>query len=80
MAKIGLKIVNAVVGGVLSISVFAADIPQVDIESQDFNQEQCVDDNTQTCINDQCLTSEATDCQAQCQKQAQAVCQQQADD
>ncbi len=63
-----------------SLTSFAADLPQVDIESQKFNKEQCVNNNTQNCINDQCLTSEATDCQAQCQKKATAVCEQQADE
>ena len=80
MSQLLIKSLCTAVGILFSLTVFAADIPQVDIESQDFNQEQCVDDNTQTCINDQCLTSEATDCQAQCQTQAQAVCQQQAND
>lgn len=75
-----INIFGLAVGILFSLTSFAADIPEVDIQSQEFNQEQCVDDNTQTCINDQCLTSEATDCQDQCQTQAQAVCQQQADD
>lgn len=80
MSQLLSKLLFTGFGLVFSLFVWAADIPQVDIESQEFNQEQCIDDNTQTCINDQCLTSEATDCQDQCNQQAQAVCQQQAND
>lgn len=77
MSKLVMRLALAAVGGILFHAVFAADIPQVNIESQNFNKEQCIDDNTQACINGQCLTSDATDCQEKCQKQAAAVCKQQ---
>jgi len=60
-----------------SLSVFAADVPQDELQSQQFNTSQCIDENTQVCINDQCLTSESTDCQEKCASLAKAKCQQQ---
>lgn len=72
------NLIGAIALGFLSFNGFAADIPQADVEAQDFNQSECVNDNAQTCINDRCLTSEATDCQDQCRTQAEAVCEQKA--
>lgn len=69
-----------ILGLVFFNPLWSADIPQVDIQAQEFNMDQCINDNTQNCINDQCLTSESTDCQAQCQQNATSVCQQQSDD
>lgn len=60
-----------------SFTAFAVDIPQVDMESQEYNSDMCVDNNTQNCINAQCLTSEETDCQDQCATMAKAQCEQQ---
>ncbi|MDI1351449.1 MAG: hypothetical protein PSV35_01565 [bacterium] len=60
-----------------SLPVFAVDIPQDEIGSQQFNNMKCLDDSTNTCINDVCSHSEDTDCQDKCRKLAEEKCQQQ---
>jgi hypothetical protein len=63
-----------------SLNAFAADIPQIDIQSQELNKEECINNTTQNCINNQCLTSEARDCQEQCAALSKAQCEEQADE
>lgn len=57
-----------------SLSTTAANIPQNELDAQQFKAEQCIDENTQLCINNQCLTSETTDCQEQCATLAKGKC------
>lgn len=64
----------------LCSAVFAADIPQDVLGSQQFDEMQCESQNTQDCINSVCLNSSQRDCQAQCQKMAAQKCQQQANE
>lgn len=73
-------LLGSILFALFSMNVFGADIPQVDIQSQEFNKDECINNNTQNCINAQCLTSEALDCQEQCGKLATAQCEEQADD
>lgn len=64
-------------GAFLSLSLFAADIPQDNIGAQKYDRLQCIDDAAQACINSACLNSEQIDCQDNCRKMAQEKCQQQ---
>ena len=63
-----------------SFTLNAADIPQDDLGTQQFNQMQCIDENTQACINSTCLNSEAIDCEDKCKTMAQEKCQQQSNE
>lgn len=63
-----------------SCALNAADIPQDDLGTQQFNQMQCIDENTQACVNGACLNSEAIDCEDKCKTMAQEKCQQQSNE
>ena len=80
MFRLISKIVSLIGGVLLSVMAFAADIPQVDIDAQHFNQADCLDINYQQCLSGTCLTSDSTDCPEQCKKNALAVCQQKTDE
>ena len=79
MSKKALLLGSVILLG-CSTGSYADDDPDVDIESQQFSNDNCVDGYTQDCINDHCLTSESTDCQSQCAKMATAQCEEQSDD
>lgn len=67
-------------GFLVSLSVFAADIPSDTIGAQKYDSTQCLHNTAQDCINSQCLNSDQIDCQDNCRKMAQAKCQQQSNE
>ncbi|AHE67705.1 hypothetical protein [Legionella oakridgensis] len=57
----------------------AADIPDVVIGDDQYNQDMCVERSANDCINTMCLTSEDRDCQDKCQTDAEDKCKEQSE-
>ena len=53
----------------------AADIPEVVVKDENFDQEMCVERTANDCINTICITSSARDCQDTCQSDAEDKCE-----
>ena len=62
----------------LSVWTHAADVPEVVVQDENFNQELCVDRAANDCINTVCLTSSERDCQETCQSHAEDKCEEMA--
>ncbi|PJD95700.1 MAG: hypothetical protein CK426_04010 [Legionella sp.] len=68
-------------GACLLVSTtYAVDVPDIDMEANQFNASECIDNYTQDCLDNSCLTSDSTDCTDNCAALAKAKCEQQSDD
>lgn len=57
-----------------SVSLYAADVPSIDLGADKFNAIECLRMFQDECINAQCMHSEETDCQDKCRALAADKC------